>query len=288
MPTPVDPLFVPADRPDRVAKAMGEGVDAVIVDLEDAVAAANKATARDLVVELLRDIAADRPCAVLVRVNSRSDGGHLERDIEALRPCLDAVDGLVLPKVESAGDLRHLSGLLARPVPVIPLVETARGIDQAVEIAAATPAGGTLLFGPADLSAELGVVPSPDGLELLVARSHVVMACALARLPKPIDGPYLVVGDEDGMATSARHARRLGFGGKAAIHPRQLAAIRAAFAPTPDEVAWARRVVAAYEEAVRAGIGAVRLEDGTFVDVPVAERARAILRTGTGGGEAGS
>ena len=115
-------------------------------------------------------------------------------------------------------------------------------------------------------------------LELLAARSRLVLACAIARVGQPVDGPWLVVGDEEGLAASAAHARRLGFGGKAAIHPAQLPAIRAAFAPTADEIGWARRVVAAFDVARRDGVGAVQLDDGTFIDVPVAERARSILR----------
>ena len=119
-------------------------------------------------------------------------------------------------------------------------------------------------------------------------RSRVVMACAAAGLARPIDGPWLNLDDETGLEVSARHARRLGFGGKTAIHPRQLPAIRAAFAADADEVAWARRVVAAFEEAEGAGVGAVRLADGTFVDAPVADRARSILRaSGATGGVAG-
>ncbi|HKN39828.1 MAG TPA: CoA ester lyase [Acidimicrobiia bacterium] len=281
----VDPIFVPADRPDRVDKAMKLGVDAVIIDLEDAVAPANKPLARKAAAELLRETTPE--CAVYVRVNGPGEPDLLAADIEGLAPGWPAVDGVVLPKAESADHVRHLAGLVPGKR-LVPIVETALGIEHAASIAAATPPGGTLLFGPADLSAELGIVPTADGLELLMARSRVVMACAAAGLARPIDGPWLNLDDETGLEVSARHARRLGFAGKTAIHPRQLPAIRAAFAADADEVAWARRVVAAFEEAEGAGVGAVRLADGTFVDAPVADRARSILRaSGATGGVAG-
>lgn len=275
----VAPLFVPADRPDRVEKAIKLGGDAVIVDLEDAVAPARKALARELAAEVLSGTTPE--CAVYVRVNGPGDPGLLTADIEGLAPCWSVVEGIVLPKAEAADQIRRLDGL-APGKAVIPIVETALGIANAATIAAASPHVLTLLFGLADLSAELGVVPTADGLELLTARSLVVLACAAARVARPIDGPHLNLEDEPGLGVSARQARRLGFGGKAAIHPRQLPAIREAFAPSAEELAWARRVMAAYSESERAGIGAVKLDDGTFVDVPVAERARSILEWTTG------
>ena len=273
----VDPLFVPADRPDRVGKAMKLGVAAVLIDLEDAVAPARKAFAREATVEVLR--AAAPECAVYVRVNGPAEPDLLAADVEGLASCWHAVDGVVVPKVGTADDVRRVDGLVPGKR-LVPIVETALGVENAPSIAAATPNVVTLVFGCADLSAELGVVPSAEGVELLMARSRIVMACALAGVAKPVDGPWLILDDEDGLGVSARHARRLGFGGKAAIHPRQLPTIREAFAPGPEELAWARRVVDAFSEAEEAGIGAVRLGDGTFVDAPIAQRARSILHWG--------
>lgn len=262
---------------------MEQGADAVVIDLEDAVAPAQKAAARELTAGLLADV--QGPCAVLVRVNGPGDPDLLAADIEGLRPCWPAIDGVVLPKAESPEQIRHLEGLLVAagsPSKVVPIVETARGVEEAARIAAASPRVATLVFGSADLSAQLGVVPTPQGLELLMARSRVVLACALAGLAKPIDGPWLVLGDAAGLAESARQARRLGFGGKAAIHPQQLAAIREAFSPTAEEVDWARRVLDAFDASMESGVGAVKMADGTFVDAPVADRARSILRSSKG------
>lgn len=280
----VDPLFVPGDRPDRVEKAVEQGADAVIIDLEDAVAPAQKPAARELTADLLRRLRPD--CRVLVRVNGPGEPAVLAADVEGLRRCWAAIDAVVLPKTESPEQVRHLDVLLGgagSTAAVVPIVESARGIEEAVAIASASPRVATLLFGSADLSAQLGVVPTAEGSELLMARSRVVLACAAAGLAKPVDGPWLVLDDDAGLAESARQARRLGFGGKAAIHPQQLAAIRDAFAPTADEVDWARRVLVAFEESEAAGVGAVKLPDGTFVDAPVADRARSILRSADGG-----
>lgn len=276
----IDPLFVPGDRPERVHKAVDLGVDAVIIDFEDAVAPARKATARQLTAELLREL---RPgCGIGVRINGLDDPDAVAADIEALQSCWAIVDAVMLPKAGSPDQVRQLDELLAKAgsqASILPLVETAQGIEDAVRIAAASPRVATLVLGPADLSAELGVVPTPAGLELLMARSRLVLACAAAGRARPIDGPWLVLNDDTGLAESARQARLLGFGGKASIHPQQLAAIREAFSPSAEEVAWARQVLDAFEESLEAGVGAVKLADGTFIDAPVADRARSILRS---------
>ena len=276
----IDPLFVPGDRPERVHKAIDLGVDAVIIDFEDAVAPARKATARQLTAELLQEL---RPgCGIGVRINGLEDPDAVAADLEALQSCWATVDAVMLPKASSPDQIRQLEELLTKAgsqAAILPLVETAQGIEDAVRIAAASPRVATLVLGPADLSAELGVVPTPAGLELLMARSRLVLACAAAGLARPIDGPWLVLNDDSGLAESARQARLLGFGGKASIHPQQLAAIREAFSPSADEVAWARQVLDAFEESLEAGVGAVKLADGTFIDAPVADRARSILRS---------
>ena len=276
----IDPIFVPGDRPERVQKAVDLGVDAVIIDFEDAVAPAQKATARQLTSDLLRELRSG--CSIAVRVNGLENHDALVADIEALRPCWDAVDAVMLPKADSPDQIRQLEEMLAAAgsqTSILPLVETARGVEDAVGIAGASPRVATLVLGPADLSSELGVVPTPEGLELLMARSRLVLACAATGRARPIDGPWLVLNDEAGLATSARQARLLGFGGKASIHPQQLTTIRAAFSPSAEEVAWAQEVLAAFEESLTAGVGAVKLSDGTFIDAPVAERARSILRS---------
>ena len=158
------------------------------------------------------------------------------------------------------------------------MAETARGVLAAREIAEASPRLRTFIFGPADLARELGLELTADGLEQLHARSAIVLAARAAGKEGPVDGPYLKLDDDEGCAVSSAWARRLGFQGKVVLHPRQLPIAAAAFAPGERELAWAREVDRAFAEAEAAGVSSIKLADGTFVDVPVARRAREILR----------
>jgi citrate lyase subunit beta / citryl-CoA lyase len=291
-------LFVPGDRPDRVAKAVRCAAEAIVVDLEDAVAAEAKGRARDQAVDALAQVGASRQDgpgsgepgsagpALLVRVNA-ADTAWFADDVDALAPVLHSLSGVMLPMCATPGDIQRLDAALtglevslvrpARHTAILPIIETAQGVLGAAGIAAASARVHTLVFGAADLSAELGVTATADGDELLYARSHVALATAAAGRRQPLDGPHLTLDDTDGLSRSAAHARRLGYGGKVVIHPSQLDIVTAAFSPTAAEVDWAHAVDEAFTEAEYAGRGAVRLHDGTFVDPPVANRARAIL-----------
>jgi len=256
-------LFVPADRPERFAKAAASGADAIVVDLEDAVAPAAKDAARQA---LPAHLPATLP--VLVRVNAAGTPWH-DGDVALVvaRPGL----GLMLPKAEDPDRVAALGRRLGPGRALVPLIETALGIHRAVDIARA--AGVTqLAFGPADYCNDIG---SDDGPEaLLLARSTLVLASRLGNLPAPLDGPCFDFRDPARTGDEARHARGLGFGGKLAIHPAQVPWIEAAFAPGEAEIAWARRVVAAGGEGGAAGVG------GSMVDAPVVARARRILARG--------
>lgn len=281
-------LFVPGDRPDRVPKAAAAGADAIVVDLEDAVALSRKDAARQAVAESLAALPAGGP-VVTVRINA-VDTGLAEADVAALEPVLGRVDLVIVPMSSTPDAVRAAADLLGRAeqragleqgrTRIIPLVETARGIVAARDVAAADERVHTLAFGPADLSRELGVTPTADGEELFVARCQLVLAAAAAGRPQPIDGPHLDLDDADGLARSAAKARRLGFGGKQVLHPRQVPVVASAFAPTAEELRWARRVDEAFREAEAAGVSSIRLDDGTFVDYPIAHRARALLAEG--------
>ena len=278
-------LFVPGDRPSRIRKALSSGAEAVAVDLEDAVAESVKDQARETAVAALLD-ADTSAVSLMVRVNGMRTA-HVGEDVEALAPILKRLTAVILPMVVSADDVLELSELLDRAevdagvdvgrTRVLATTETAAGVLSAREIAAASHRVLTLLFGSADLSNELGVEPTAAGAELAAARSMVVLAAAAAGVRKPLDGPYLILDDEEGLETSTQTARRLGFGGKAVIHPGQLPTVARTFAPSADEIAWARRVDQAFAEAEREGRSAVRLSDGTFIDYPIAYRARALL-----------
>ena len=250
-------LYVPGDRPDRFAKAVDSGADVVILDLEDAVAAGRKAYARDAVAEF---VSSAHRVPVQVRVNELT-GPDLPADLAAVagRP---GVAGLRLPKVESPVDVVTVAGELPG-TPLHPLIESAVGLEAAYGIASAHPTVASLGLGEADLRSDLGVT-GEDGL--LWARGRVVVAARAAALPPPAMSVYANVTDLDGLAASCRAGRRLGFIGRAAIHPRQLPVIAEAFRPSPDEVDRARELLAAVAEAQVRDSGTVVLPDGRFAD----------------------
>lgn len=248
------PLFVPADRPDRFARAAASGADAVILDLEDAVAPDAKAAARAALTAAFTDL------PVIVRVNAHGTPWH-EADLAASLACGAAA--LMLPKAE---DPAVVAAVAARGLPVVALVETAQGLAAARAIAA-VPGVARLAFGSVDYCADLGCAPLREGL--VPARVELVLASRLARIAAPIDGVTLRIDDPSAARDDAGHARALGMTGKLCIHPRQIAAVEAAFAPSAAEIDWARRVLASGE-----GAAAV---DGALVDEPVRIRARAIL-----------
>jgi citrate lyase subunit beta/citryl-CoA lyase len=264
MHTPRSALFVPADRPERHQRALDSGAAAVIVDLEDAVAADQKDAARQTLVETLASRDGETTC--LVRINSPklAEG---RADLEAL-PALRA-DGIVLPKAD-VGSVELAAGA---GLPIVALVETAAGILDAAAIAA-HPAVDVLMLGPVDLSLELGVSETPDGDQLQTARGLIVLAAAAGGIPGPLDGPCVLPRDEAALALEIDRARRLGFTGKSCIHPAQVEAVNAGFAPSPEEISWATAVSAAFEEADGSGVVVL---DGEMIDLPVVLRARRIL-----------
>lgn len=266
---PLTLLYVPGDRPDRVAKALASAADVVLIDLEDAVAPSHKAEARENVAGLLARAPEGR--AVQVRINHNSTPWHA--DDVALLAAMPAAVGARVPKVESAEEVRALAAALpGRSLHL--LVESALGVERAFELAAASPQVASIGLGEADLRSDLRL----DGDEGLTwARSRVVVAARAARLAPPHMSAYTNVRDLDGLAASCRAGRALGFCGRTAIHPGQLDTIRAAFLPSAAEVAGAREVLERVGDAATEGVGAVALADGTFLDVAMVERARWVL-----------
>ncbi|PWL17621.1 CoA ester lyase [Falsochrobactrum shanghaiense] len=255
LPSFISPLFVPANRPDRFEKAAASGADAIILDLEDAVSVEAKIEARSA---LRTDFTA---LPVLVRINGTGTLFH-EDDLAAVRKL--PIAAVMLPKAEVGASLDKIA---ASGLPVVALIETARGIAYAREIAS-MPFVVRLVFGSIDFSADMGCAHTREAL--LAARSELVLSSRLAGLEAPVDGVTTSIDDALLIASDARHARELGFGGKLAIHPRQIAAIREGFQPEASEVAWAQKVLAS-------GDGATAI-DGAMVDEPVRLRARAILK----------
>lgn len=261
-------LFVPGDRPERFDKAVAAGADAVIVDLEDAVAPERKAQARAHVAAWLSPA---RP--VWVRINALPTRWAADDLALIERP---GCAGIVLPKAEQI-DPDFVARCARAGRPLLPLIESAAGFDRLRAIAA-TPGVLRLLFGSIDFALDLGI--SGDDDALLAFRSQLVLASRLAGLPPPVDGVCTAIDDAGRLDAEARRARRLGFGGKLCIHPKQVATVNAAFLPDAGEVAWARRIVQAAQDA--AG-GAVAV-DGVMVDLPVLRRAQAILDAADGAG----
>lgn len=252
------PLFVPASRPERVAKAAASGADAIIIDLEDAVAAADKQAARDALAGLALP---DFP--VILRINAIGTPWH-EGDL-ALAARI-GLAGIMLPKSEDAAQTQVVHQAAGHAV--LALVETARGIANLPAIAAA-PGVARLVFGSVDFSADIGCAHEPE--PLLLARLQMVLASRVAGLAAPIDGVTLAIEDEAAVEVDARRAVSLGFSGKLCIHPRQVAPVLRGFAPSAAEVEWAARVVAADR-------GGAAMVDGAMIDPPVRMRAEQILR----------
>ena len=253
-------LFAPGHNEKLLAQVFEEGADVVLLDLEDAVPPDIKDRARAMVTA----VAAARPC--WVRVN-RARTELCERDLEALA---GSVLGFRIPKVESAEDVAWVADR-APGVPLDCTIESARGVLAAFDIASA-PACTLLSYGGLDLAADLGIQGGEQ--ETLYARSYLVIAARSAGKPQPSDGIHPLLGDDDGLRSEAEAAKRLGFFGKSAIHPRQVPIIHQVFAPTPEELEWAKQVLWAFEQS---GGGATKTASGEFVDSPVAKRARQIL-----------
>ena len=258
-------LFVPASRTERIAKALAARADVVIVDLEDAVALESKQTARSQLAQYLDAAPADT--RVVVRINAIETEWYAS-DAELCRH--RAVMAVMLPKAEHALSLADLTAKLASEKPLIPLVETARGVWNAKEIAA-VPNVLRLALGPLDLQVDLGV----QGDEALAPhRAHLVLASRVAGVLAPIDGPTASFDDAAVISADAQRGRREGFSGKLCIHPKQVDAVNGAFSPSAAEIEWAQRVMAVNQ----ASGGQAATLDGAMLDRPVYARAEAILQ----------
>lgn len=268
-------LFVPGDRSERFEKAMGAGADAICIDLEDAVPPGRKTGARISTGRFLEKWSGSSSRAgdeqrprVIVRVNDPGSTAG-QRDARTFTDCAPP-DAFMIPKVTTDAGVWNARRFLGDDVPLIPIIETALGLDNASHIGTATPDVAALVFGGFDLAAELGA--EPGWRPLLYARSRVVHAAALSGLDA-IDMPSRELRDMEVVRAEAVRARRLGFAGKVAIHPGQIRVIHEAFTPSRDEVRRARRIV----EADRAAGGGAVAVKGKMVDRPVVEAARRML-----------
>lgn len=273
-------LFAPGSHARKVAKVFGCGADNVILDLEDAVAKAEKVATRSLVVEALKG---ERACGAYVRVNAFNTEFCYGDAVAVVGPRLD---GIILPMVESreqlvafdwlVGALERERGLPAGSVDIIPIVETAKGIANAQAIAASGTRVKRIAFGAGDYTLDVNMEWTTGESELEHARAEMVVASRAAGLEAPIDTVWVHIKDLEGLAASARRARQLGFQGKMCIYPPQVEVVNRAFTPTETEIAFARRVVAAFEKAEREGSSSIQL-DGYFIDYPIVYKAQRTL-----------
>ena len=265
-------LYVPGDDEDKLGRILERGADEVIIDLEDAVAPKAKDRARETVRIWLHDLPVLDSVAVWVRVNP---GALREADVRAVAEA-PALTGFVIAKSETVDelvDLDKLLGSLGSKAAVVPLLESARAVLRASELARA-PRVQRLQIGEADLRADVGITPGPDERELLYARSHVVMASAAAGIKPPIAPVSTNFRDLDAFRESTHELARLGFVGRACIHPGQVAVANDVFTPTPEQVDSARRLVGRWDFA---GAGIAVDDDGRFVDEAVVRQARLVL-----------
>lgn len=282
-------LFAPGNVARRVEKALTLDCDAVIIDLEDSVGLSDKAATRPVAAEALR-----RPRRGLgyLRVNAASTEFCLRDLTETLHA---GVDGVVIPKVESAAELHAVDWLMANlereqgiavgSIALMPIIETAIGVQRVDRILQARSLRGyaapwrvqRIAFGAADFGADMGLEPTLDEPELAGARARIVLASRAAGLPHgPIDSPWFHFKETEAFARSLERGARGGFRGRLCVHPDQIAPVNAAFSPGAEEVARARKIVDAFAAAEREGSAAIQV-DGQMVDYPVMHRARAVL-----------
>lgn len=273
-------LFAPGNHPRRVEKAFTLGADAVILDLEDAVAVAEKAATRATVVEALRR---PRRCRGYVRVNAMGTEwcyGDLVAVVQS------GVDGIILPKVEAAdqlktadwviGQLERERGLPIGGIALVPIVETALGFTQLDAIARAGTRVRRIAFGAGDFTLDLGITWSRDETELQPYRTAFVVVSRAAGLEPPIDTVWIDLKDPEGFACSTERAKALGFQGKLCIYPDQVAVVNEAFTPSDAELSHARRIIAAFADAEAKGLASIQVE-GRFVDYPIVYLAQRVL-----------
>lgn len=273
-------LFAPANHPRKVEKLLVSGADAVILDLEDAVAVAEKEAARAQAVAAMKQ---PRSARGYVRING-FDSRYWMADLEAVVG--PWIDGIVLPKAEGAEQLRAVdvrisqmerrAGMKEGTLELMPLVETAKGIENATAIAGASARVRRLSFGGGDYTNDLDLIWTAEERELDYARARLAHASRVAGIEPPVDTVVIQVKDTQRFLQSAQNGRRMGFQGKLCIHPDQVAPCNTAFTPTAEEVAHARAVIGAFQAAEAAGSASIQL-NGYFIDYPILYKAQRVI-----------
>jgi citrate lyase subunit beta/citryl-CoA lyase len=278
-------LFVPGNRPDRVDKAVKTAADVVIIDLEDAVPHSQKKQTRAVVREKIMGYQ-ERP--VLVRINAL-DTEFFEDDLNAV--VVAGLACIMVPKVETAAQIQEINrgllkveeskGMQPGSVSIIPLIESALAVENVFQIVSQRtdpPRLFTVAFGAADFALDMGFEITKSGEELFYPRARIAVACRAAGVEPPLDTPFMIdLKDLEALEADIKRACQLGFQGKLCIHPNQVEICNRLFSPTQEEIEYAQKVIQAFDAAEAGGMGAIQLE-GKFIDYPVVERCRRILK----------
>lgn len=278
---PLITLYVPGTRPELIEKAGRVSPDAVIIDLEDTVPTDRKNQVRQDIADILPSVA----LPAIIRVNNEPD--FLEADLKAMTN--EHVYGLFLPKAEDPAQIQQVDaiisaaerekGLAAGSVKLLPMMETALGVVRCYELATASPRVESVSFGSAqdgDLQGDLQSAWSIEGTELLYARSKVLLDARAARLPYVLDGAFSDIKNDDALRTDCSLSKRLGYDGRTAVHPQQVAVIRETYAASAEELDYYRRLIAAFEAAEADGSAAISL-DGKLVDYAMYKKAQTFV-----------
>lgn len=282
-------LFSPGIRPEMMEKAPRSGADALIFDLEDSVPRSGRPEARGHVAQAIsrtKTLGREGAPPVFVRVNHPSTG-EMEKDLEAVVPARPY--GVILPKVETAGDVERLDSVLSAieasagiapgDIAVVPLLESCRGLHFTYEIATASPRVRAMAFSSGeegDFMMDIGGRWTPEGEAFLYPRSKLVCEARAAGIKFPLDGVFMNLGDEAALLRECRLARNMGYTGKMAIHPKQVAAIHSVFTPSDEEIEYNRGLIEAFRRAEAEGKAAVEFR-GMMVDYANLKRAEQIL-----------
>ncbi|ANU27296.1 HpcH/HpaI aldolase/citrate lyase family protein [Planococcus versutus] len=275
MSKPYSYLFVPATSFSLIKKAVTSKADVVIIDLEDAVALSEKQAAREVMKEALKVYKKEHK--IIVRINAL-ETSFWEADLETA--VTNGAAGIMLPKAENEQGIQTASNKIREirensdeAFELIPLIESAKGIQFAYAIASADPLVSALAFGSIDFSLDIDCELTPEGLELLFARSQLVIASKAAGIGPPIDAVYPNLTDENGLKNQTVFANQLGFKAKLVIHPKQLDVVHQVFSTSDEEIIIAKKIVEAFEKAEKEGIASIKV-DGQFVDYPIYKKAK--------------
>ena len=278
-------LFVPGNQPERIDKAVQTEADVIIMDLEDAVPLKEKQTAQAIV---RAKINTHQHRRLWVRINNPASDLFIQ-DIAAV--ISEALDGIMVPKIDSRRQMQkcwqvldeqaHKAGVDVSKIALIPLVETALGVQNVYDLTSAVIDCTNLLtvaFGAADFTADMGIDMTVSGAELNYPRARIAVACRAAGIQPPLDSPFMInIKDGEALRRDAERAHQLGFQGKLCVHPTQVPLVNEVFEPTSEEIQFAEKVIKAFDQATATGQGVVQVE-GRLVDPPIVERARQICR----------